>query len=416
MLFIACSFLLLAGCGSQQSSDSNGDPDTTSIKYKEFKKYETDSAVIVANNQFGFDAYQRLESEEEDKNIFISPLSIQQALAMTYNGAAGETKQEMAKALKWTDVKLESLNESNAALLYQLTNADPSVQLSIANSIWKDEGEPFKQPFLDTNKQYYQAKVETLDFDSDEASETMNDWVKENTNGKIKKIVPSQINPLTVMFLINAIHFKGDWQTKFQENKTSTNTFHLADGSTKQHPFMNQEGDYAYTKMNDMQMIRLPYGEEGRFGMVVLLPDKNHSLTELFNSISAENVGKWTDALSEQKGKISIPRFTFEYEKKLNNLLQNMGMEQAFDERANFENLAPVPPDLYISNVKHKSFIEVNEKGTEAAAATSVEATAESAPSYDFTMNVDRPFMFMIQDQKTETVLFLGSVQEPKEE
>ena len=352
----------------------------------------------------------------EDENIFISPTSIAAALSMTYNGARRETREAMAQVLGVQGVDLKRLNENNQALLYLLQEADPSVKMHIANSLWMREGMEFDADFVQQNEKYYNAAVKELDFDAPEAADAINSWVKDRTGGHIEDIIEPPIDPFTILFLINAIYFQGDWSEPFPEDKTEEDTFNLPGGESKTVPFMHRSGELSYYEEEDFQAVRLPYGEKEQMAMYVFLPAEDLALQEFVQKFST---AWWEEKLQQfykAEGDLYLPRFSMEYEKSLNDILKTLGMEIAFDEnRADLFDMVPWEgsPRLYISEVKHMSFIEVNEKGTEAAAATSVEIRVESAPPFTFHMKVDRPFFFLIQDEKTGTLIFMGTVTDP---
>ncbi|NEP59760.1 MAG: serpin family protein [Symploca sp. SIO2G7] len=372
-----------------------------------------DEKFVEANTKFGFKLFSEILKQEKDKNIFISPTSVAIALAMTYNGASGETQQAMAEALELQQLSLEDINQANNLLQTSLATADPDVQLSIANSLWAKQDVPFKSEFLQTNQQFYGGKVTELDFASPEAPKVINSWVKENTNGKIEQIV-EQLQPDDVLFLINAIYFKGNWSEQFDKSKTTERPFYLTDGTTKQHPMMSQVGNYRYTENDSFQAISLPYGR-GRLSLYVFLPREQTNLQAFQQQLTPENWQQWINQFQMRDGEIQLPRFRFDYDIQLNNALKALGMETAFTaSQADFSNMTSVP--VKIDEVKHKTFVEVNEEGTEAAAATSVGIAVTSAviPKSPFQMVVDRPFFVAIRDNQTRTVLFMGSVVEPE--
>jgi serpin B len=371
-----------------------------------------DSRLVEANTKFGFKLFQEVLKQDNNKNVFVSPTSIAIALSMTYNGASGETQQAMAKALELQGMSLPDINQANEALKATLEKADPDVQLSIANSLWAKQGTPFKPEFLQSNQQFYKAKVTELNFSNPEATKTINNWVKENTRGKIAQII-NQIQPDDVLFLINAVYFKGNWTKQFDKSQTTERPFYLSSGTQKQHPMMSQSGKYRYYENEAFQAVSLPYGK-GRLSLYVFLPKKNTNLNEFGQQLSLANWQQWMSQFQMRSGSIQLPRFKFDYDIQLNNALKALGMETAFSDRANFSNMTPA--SVAIDEVKHKTFIEVNEEGTEAAAATSVGMVLTSAPmpQEPFQMVVDRPFFCAIQDNQTGTILFMGSIQEPK--
>ena len=373
-----------------------------------------DPVLAGSNNEFGIKLFEKLL--EEDEEVFISPVSIAAALTMTYNGARGETREAMARALEVEGVDLERLNENNLALFYLLQEADPSVKLAIANSLWMREGVELDQGFIKRNERFFHAAVKELDFDSPEAADTINRWVYERTGGLIEDIVEPPIDPLTILFLINAIHFQGDWTEPFDKNNTREDTFYLDGGKTTTVPFMYRSDEFYYYEEESFQSVRLPYGEEERMAMYVFLPSEKHNLQDFFKGFKKLEWEGLRQEFHKAEGDLYLPRFSMEYEKSLNDYLKALSMEVAFDEnRADFFDMVPWEgkPRLYISEVKHKSFIEVDEKGTEAAAATSVEVRLESAPAFYFNMKVDRPFFFLIHDEETGAILFMGTVSNP---
>jgi serpin B len=326
---------------------------------------------------------------------------------MTYNGAAGETQQAMAKTLELEGMSLQEVNQSSAGLRKTLETLDPKVELTIANSIWARQGVPFKPDFLERNRQFFGAKITLLNFGDPQAPALINQWVNTNTKGKIEKII-EQIDSQVVMLLINAIYFKGQWQAKFDKSKTQDGVFHLPDGRQKQVPMMFQEGVYPYFRGEDFEAVRLAYGE-GQVSMTIFLPSSSSSLDAFMGRLNAENWESWIVRFREAKENIQImmPRFKLAYEATLNDALKMLGMEIAFDgSRANFEGMGG---GLWISEVKHKSIVEVNEEGTEAAAVTGV-VVIDSVPPLFL---VDHPFFFAIRDDRTGTVLFMGTVIEP---
>lgn len=399
--------LIFAGCsnlGAIFGDEGRDAPETVSI----------DTNVVTANTQFGFDLFNDIRKIEQDKNIFISPLSISIALAMTLNGASGETEQTMTNTLHLQGLGSESINMGYAGLRQALQVADPKVTLAIANALWARQGVPFKQDFLQRNTQFFGAEVSTLDFTDPNTLPTINQWVSTNTNGKITKIL-DEINADTVLFLINAIYFKGTWQTEFDPSRTRDGTFYLATGDEKQIPMMTRTGDYPYYENYEakFQAISLPYGD-GRMSMYIFLPNPESDLNTFLEGLNTENWERWVSQFREQEVFLSMPKFKLEYEKTLNNPLQSLGMGIAFAPgAADFSRMADLEAlgkNLYIGEVLHKALVEVNEEGTEAAAVTSVGIRATSAPP---AFMANRPFFFAIRDNETKTVLFMGTVVDP---
>jgi len=370
-----------------------------------------DGRLASANAEFGFDLFSRLAEQDAGKNLFMSPLSVSIALAMTYNGAAGETQKAMSNALKFRDMNLEDVNRAILALRRILLDLNPEIAVNIANSLWAREGVEFKADFLERNRQFIGAEVTSLDFGDPEVAGVINRWVDKKTGGKIDSVI-DRISPDQVMFLINAIYFNGTWLFPFDEDKTTERTFHLSDGTEKQHPMMSHSGKkFLYLKSEDFQALKLPY-RKPQVGMFIFLPDPESDLDEFLGHLNDENWNDWMSQFKVGMGEVVIPRFKMEYEARLDDALKRMGMEIAFSEGADFSAMAP--GGLFIDEVKHKAVVEVNEVGTEAAAVTTV-AVAVSAPNLRFDFVVDRPFFFAISDDNTDTVLFMGAVYAPEE-
>lgn len=375
--------------------------------------YVFDTKLVAANTRFGFKLFSELARQDAGRNIFISPQSVAVALAMAYNGASGETRQAMAKTLELQGMSLQEINQGNAALQSTLASLDPKIHLAIANSLWARAGLPFKPDFMARNKEFYGAAVESLDFNNPSAPARINAWAAKNTQGKIKKIV-DKIDPQTIMFLINAVYFKGNWAKEFDKKKTTEGLFILPDGSTKKLPMMSQSGEYRYFANGKFQAVSLPYGS-GKVSMYIFLPNQDSSLAEFYSSLNAQNWEAWMSQFSEVQGNVVLPRFKLEYERNLNDILKALGMGVAFDpNRADFRNIIDVQENAFINNVKHKTFVEVNEEGTEAAAVTSVEVGLTCVRE-EFNIVIDRPFFFAIRDNQTGTILFMGSVVDPQE-
>ena len=399
LLFCAAALLGAAGCQFGRGTTFAEPAD------------HVDPRLVEANTGFAFDLFHALAEESPGENIFISPASVSLALAMTYNGAAGETAAAMAGVLGFEEMTLEEINAAFADLRTILQNPDPKIELALANSLWARQGKDFYEDFLQRNREYYEAEVTALDFDLPDAADTMNRWVEEQTRGKITDLIEPPIDPLTILFLINAIYFNADWAEPFDPEQTREIPFYLPGGSTKQHPVMFREGEFKGLVGEGFQAVGLPYGENGRISMYLFLPDPDQTLESFYERLTPAQWNSWLESFRETDGYVGLPRFKFEYESSLNDVLEGLGMEVAFDDAAaDFSGMRPTPPRLYIAEVKHKSFVEVNEKGTEAAAATSVVIQDSDSGFY---MVMDRPFFFSIVDNKTGSILFMGSVIDP---
>ncbi|MGH9755881.1 MAG: serpin family protein [Blastocatellia bacterium] len=373
------------------------------------------SNLAAASNAFGFDLFQQLQRQAANKNVFFSPLSVTTALAMTYNGAVGETKNAMARALKIEGMNHAELNSASAELLKALKSSDPKIDLAIANSLWARAGVRFNEDFLARNRRFYGAEVATLDFNSPQSVETINRWVGANTKGKISRII-DQIAPDQVMFLINAVYFKGQWQKRFEKKLTQPQPFHMLGGQQKQVPMMAQSGNYLYYRGDKFQAVSLPYGNGG-VSLYLFLPDQGSAIGDFLKGLGDRKWEEWMNSFNDTPGDVKLPRFKMEYEKTLNDSLKALGMGAAFSgSEADFSGIR-AERDLFISEVKHKAVAEVNEEGTEAAAATSVGVGITSAvrPTPErFTFIADRPFLMAIRDSQTGAILFMGTVMEPK--
>ena len=372
---------------------------------------DVDARLVAANTKFGFNLFNTLTKQQSNQNIFISPTSVALALSMAYNGVSGETKQEMTTVLELTGMTPQEINAANQALQNSFQKVDPNIQVLIANSLWAQQGFSFKPEFLQTNQKYYNANVTELNFMNPQALSIINDWVNQKTQGKIDKIV-DQISPSGVLFLINAIYFKGNWKTPFDKSQTANKTFSLTDGSSKQHPMMSQKGIYGYYETDTFQAVSLPYGKEGALAMYIFLPNSNSNLATFLQQLTPENWNEWMQEFTNINGNIEIPRFKIEYEVELQNTLTALGMAGIFDSsKADFSGMT-TDNDVAVDSVTHKTLVEVNEEGTEAAAVTSIQLTRASRLA--FQMNVNRPFFCAIQDNTTGTILFMGTIVDPQ--
>lgn len=381
----------------------------------------TDSTLVTSANSFGLKLFHQLnESAPANTNLFISPMSISYALAMALNGADKTTYDAIALTMELAGMSRESIDASNRQLMSYLTAADSSVTFDIANSIWYRAGLPIREKFITTNQTFFDAKVQGLDFNNPDAAGTINAWVAESTRGKISQIVSPPIDPHMVMFLINAIYFKGSWSTKFVKGATTDHPFYLADGSTESCRMMNSKRDYAYFENGEFQAIRLPYGDSA-FSMLVFLPRDTAGVDALITDLDDDAWSQWRRNFFVTEVQFGLPRFKFEYSVTLNDILKSMGMEIAFaPDGADFGRMVHLDQmqgeNVYISDVKHKTFLQVDEEGTEAAAVTSIGMIATSAamPRPTPVMIVDHPFLFAIEEKTTGSLIFIGKVMKPE--
>jgi serpin B len=382
------------------------------------KAYSVDPKLVSANTKFAFDLFNKLLTEDMNKNIFISPLSISIALAMTYNGAEGTTKDAMAKTLNFGNMTLEDINQEYSDLIDSLENVDQAVKLLIGNSVWmKKEFEPVvKSSFLQNVGTSYDSEMFTRDFGSPQTVNEINSWVNKRTEGKIKEIM-KDLSPELVMFLINAIYFKGTWITEFDKTKTLQQDFFLPDGSTVRVDMMTTVGNFSYYSGESCEIARLPYGRD-KVAMYIFLPKEGLSLDSFIASLNQTVHDEYVSRLQPPEDLIvKMPKFEVEYGvKRLNSVLNKLGMGIAFDpDQANFGGIAStVSGNLYISYVDHKAVVEVNEEGTEAAAVTSVGVGFTSvSPVVPPSFVVNRPFYYEIRDDRSGSVLFMGEILNP---
>ncbi len=368
--------------------------------------------LTEAHTKFAFNLFAEIFSQAKNDNVFVSPSSISIALSMLYNGANSTTQEAMVNSLQLEGMSLTEINRTNQLLRENLINADPKVQLAIANSLWMRQDFSFQSGFIDSNKQFYQAETKTLDFANTQSLNIINNWVKENTKGKIDTII-EEISPQDVMFLINAIYFKGEWTYQFDKNKTKEKQFSLNENQTKTVNMMSHFGRYKYLENEQFKAVNLPYGEEKRLGMYIFLPKKYSDLETFSQVLNAENWQNWMTEFNYQEGTVEMPRFQLEYELELRQILNKLGMGIIFDpQKADFSKISQNP--VFVSGVKHKTFLEVNEKGTEAAAVTSIGMRTTSVNlDQPFRMKIDRPFFCVIKDEKTGSILFMGAIFNP---
>ena len=377
-------------------------------------------AVARGDNEFAFDLFKQLH--EKEGNLFLSPASISTALAMTYVGARGQTAEQMAKALHFT-LPPEKLNPAFAALIrdWNGEGIDPKqrgYQLSVANALWGQNGYPWKPKFLETTKKYYGAGLREVDFigATEAARKTINAWVEKETKDRIKELVPEGVlDADTKLVLTNAIYFKGDWAAQFDKKRTFDQSFNLSADRKVKVPMMHRTGDYRFLDGGTFQALEMPY-KGNEMSMLVLLPKKIDGLADLEKSLTADKLADWYKRLNETEDvEVTFPKFKVTAEFSLNDELKKLGMTDAFGGKADFSGMNGKKNDLFISAVLHKAFVEVNEEGSEAAAATAVIVKKEAAvdPQMKPVFRADHPFVFVIRDNRTGSVLFVGRVADP---
>lgn len=365
-------------------------------------------SVLSGSNRFAFGLLREVARADTASNVFVSPLSASMALGMAMNGARSGTLDEMRATLGFGELPPADVNASYRGLIDLLRGLDRGVEMRVANSVWARQGFPFHAEFMQTGKQYFDAEVSTLDFDDPGAPATINGWVSRSTGGKIRTIVDGPIPTDAVAYLINAIYFKGAWTHAFDRRRTRDAPFLRADGTQQTVKMMHGSGKVAHLSTPEIEAVDLPYGR-GAFSMTVVLPRPGTRVDDLVAGLNAERWQAWMEQLTERQLDVYLPRFRLEYEKTLNHPLQGLGMRAAFQPHAaDFSGMSPRA--LYVSNVKQKTFVEVNEEGTEAAAATSVEMRAVSMPPF---VMVNRPFLVVIRERLSGTILFIGKIGAP---
>ena len=374
------------------------------------------SGIVKGGNKFALDLYQELRKEEG--NVFFSPSSISTALAMTYAGAAGETEAEMAKTLHF-QMPNDQLHKGMQALQSYWTTPDKKkgIRLNLANRLWGQESYQFLPEFLGITREMYGAELARLNFtQSEQARQTINGWVEEQTENKITDLIPvGAINLDTRLVLTNAVYFKGIWTDPFKQELTKEEDFHLTSADKIKVPMMNNSDRFRYNEVDNLQVLELPYGD-GSLSMLVLLPNKNDGLANLEANLTYRNLQQWTGSLRQREVKVTLPKFKTTSRFEMNNTLKEMGMTSAFDaNQADFSGMTG-GRDLFISAVVHKAFVDVNEEGTEAAAATGVMIELISAapdPPEPPVFRADHPFMFMIRDNRNGSIMFMGRIRNP---
>lgn len=372
-----------------------------------------DSATVKNNNRFALELFGKLAYGKE--NVFFSPFSISTAMAMTYAGAKNNTKKEIGKVMHFDSVQ-NNLNKRFSTLLKYINSLNTENKLSLytANSIWSQSGYFFNKTYIGNIKKYFFAAIQTLDFKKDPEScrKIINKWVEEKTKNKITELLkPNILNDLTRLVLVNAIYFYGSWDKKFDETQTKKMEFYIEKDKVVKADFMFANDKYNYLENEKFQIIELPYAGKTT-SMMIMLPKNSDNINSLINLFKGDNYCKISGKLGLQKVKVFLPKFNITSEYELNETLKKMGIIEAFSPNADFSGMTG-KKDLMIDKVIHKAIIEVNEKGTEAAAATAVVIREKSAPAKDIVFKADHPFFFLIKENKTGQILFAGKVYKP---
>jgi|ERR1035437_2199883 serpin B len=394
--------LLFCSCKKESSGPLPVDPVQINLTTNQV-------SLIESDNSFAFGIFRKvLDNSAESENIIISPLSISSALSMTLNGANGATRDSMLKTLRMNGLTPDMINNSYKSLTEALLSVDKRVLISIANSVWSEKDFVVKKPFTDILTGFYNAESRSFDITDPQVPSLINNWIDTKTNGLIKNMV-DKLDPNTVMLLINAIYFKGKWKSQFDVTNTVQGSFHKPGGVTEQVPVMKQTSDYKIYKGEGFTLAELPYGQ-GNFVMDVILPDDNSGITNIIPIINDNTLKGWLNLMSSKKTDLSFPRFKYGYKRELTDILTDMGMGITFGNNADFSNISDLR--LYISLVLHQAFIETNEEGTEAAAATIV-GISNTAIIEPYNLNIDHSFLYIIRETTTNSILFMGRVADP---
>ena len=363
---------------------------------------------IDQDNNFAFDLLKQTLQTSGESNVFISPLSVSIALGMTWNGANGNTRTEMGTALKMDGMSATDINEYYKTMQTTLPGMDPTTKLNIANSLWYKEGYPLKANFLKLNTDYFNAEVRSLDFEKAWAVDTINNWCARKTNQLIPKVL-NEISRDAAAFLINAVYFKGIWRKKFDKKNTEEALFTDEKGQQLKVNMMYQKDTFAYSADATAQYLDMPYGNKA-FNMTVILPNEGKTTADVLNNLTAESWNNRISSLKTREVEVFYPRFKQECKFELKDALQNMGMKQAFTDFADFSNMTD--KRVKISFVKHDTYVEVTEEGTEAAAVTvvGIEFTSIQEPPVTPVFRVNKPFVFVIREKSTGVILFIGKM------
>jgi serpin B len=367
--------------------------------------------IAESYNSFGFKLLNQARESYPGKNVFLSPAGLGFALSMLADGAQGKTLREIRDVLQLTNAGMD-LDSANKELLEHLLTLDPKIKLEIANSVWTAQDARIKPAYLDDLRKFYQAEAASVDFTDPATAQKINGWCGDHTHGKISEMVEPPIDPATRLILLDAVYFKGDWETPFQKKRTLDQPFTLGDGKIVKRPLMDRRGEFEYFENDDCQAVYLPYKSHA-VSMYVFLPKK--SLSDFLQKLTFENWQQWSTAFDSRRGTLEMPRFKIENSYDLNVVLKNLSMRAAFDSRkADFQGISD--ESLYVGSVKQKTYVDVNEHGTEAAAVTGigVMASAVRMEGPPFRMIVNRPFFLAICDEKTGTILFMGAIVDPR--
>lgn len=403
IIILAC-IVFISSCNPDDPAEPN-EPLLRSISAEE-------QEIIQASNDFSFDLFASVNSSHPSENVFISPFSISTALSMTLNGAEGETLKAMKETLHVNELTEQEINEAYKSLADYLLQLDNTVNLQVANSNWYRNDLVINESFESSLQKYYNAEVKPTDFDDPATLDQINGWIEDKTNGKIKDMldaIPGNI----LMYLINAVYFKADWQYQFDKNQTAEHPFQLSDGSSVNVPTMYSEGiTLGFSSSSSAQLLDIPYGN-GQYMFTVVLPNDAAAINALVETFSADHLAALLADTNQITTHLYMPKFKLEFKEELKEVLTHMGMGIAFSGEAAFGRLFENNVNANVSRVLHQSFLEVNEEGSEAAAATVVEIVETSAGP-PAAIKINRPFLFFIREKHSNTILFSGKLMNPE--
>ncbi|MEO1021570.1 MAG: serpin family protein [Bacteroidota bacterium] len=403
------SMMVFTGCSDSVSNDTSFPEELG----------EAEKRILEADQTFGVNIFKDVvEMEADQENVFVSPLSLSMALGMTMNGARGQTFSEMQQTLGFGELTQSEINEGYQGLDDFLTSVDEQVQLGIANSVWSKQGFPIEEPFINDLNTFFGAEAHEMDFNDPQTVEAINQWAADKTNDRILRVL-ERIPPEMRLYLINAVFFKADWDTQFDPDFTTEVTFYTDDGGEPQIDMMNTSNTFNYLEQDRFQMVDLPYGN-GSFSMSLILPKKEEESLDAFiaEEVTAGSVQDWISQMDTTMVLVGLPKFELSYKTKGSTLptsLSEMGMPTAFTPRADFTGINP-QGELLISSVDQHTFLKVDEEGSEAAAVTVIGVGVTSiGPSYP-SVYLNRPFLLLIREQQTGTILFMGKIGNPAAE